>query len=428
MEAVREWRTPNHVVPKRRVYVSASSSHGHIDAYAHVVPVTPQHLWNNYKNGAMSANPPISILPSMSEAPAKPNPFPLTAAQLSGNFCETLFYGMYLVTCTFCARTLLITGSGREERWLRWHEIRWMMAIVAILLFAICTFDTAIGLLHNFHAFVESNDAETELLDIADWINIARSVNQTIAMILGDFVLIYRCWIVYGRRWLVITPSLILYLGNLAMAAKLIEVEANPKTLRGISLNSDQIRPWWLAFFAIVAVQNTLTTGILIWRIWRVEKQSERLMHPSLGSVMNQPRHLSKVIRVIAESGAAYTTCVFVTFLVSVTHSNALYPTSDMTLIATGIAFNVILVRSSARRDHQFTLFDQNERSTIFDASNPTSGSTTIGNSINLNKPSKPQDIELVGMKSEMHSMDRRSSHDGIYPVGVKITTSVVQS
>ncbi|KAF5347892.1 hypothetical protein D9756_010197 [Leucocoprinus leucothites] len=265
----------------------------------------------------------------MSNTTTNPNPFPLTAAQLSGNFCETLFYGMYLVTFTFCARTLLITGSGREERWLRLHEIRWTMMIVALTLFAICTFDTAIGLLHNFHAFVQSEDAEKELLNIADWINIARSVNQTVAMILGDFVLIYRCWIVYGRRWLVITPSLILYLGNLAMAAKLIEVEANPKTHRDISLNSSQIRPWWLAFFAITAIQNILTTAILIWRIWRVEKQSERFMNHS-GSMVHQPRHLRKVIRVIAESGAAYTTCVFVTFLVSVTQSNALYPTSDM--------------------------------------------------------------------------------------------------
>jgi len=35
-------------------------------------------------------------------------------------------------------------------------------------------------------------------------------------------------------------------------------------------------------------------------------------------------------MRVIAESGAAYTTCVLVTFAVSATNSNAMYPASDM--------------------------------------------------------------------------------------------------
>lgn len=150
-------------------------------------------------------------------------------------------------------------------------------------------------------------------------------------------------------------PSIILYLGGVSMAIKLIQVEADPATHKQISLNSSQIRPWWTAFFVITAAQNTLTTckpplssvivllkpcktdspvphllpsAILIWRIWRVEKQSEKYI--SRSGTMNQPRHLRKVIRVIAESGAAYTTMVFITFLVSVTKSNALYPTSDM--------------------------------------------------------------------------------------------------
>lgn len=60
---------------------------------------------------------------------------------------------------------------------------------------------------------------------------------------------------------MIIIPSLILFLGGVAMAIKLIEVEANPATQKAISLNSSQIRPWWLAFFAITAFQNTLTTS-----------------------------------------------------------------------------------------------------------------------------------------------------------------------
>jgi hypothetical protein len=48
------------------------------------------------------------------------------------------------------------------------------MAIVAITLFAIQTFDVALGILHNFHAFVESSDPEKTFLNISDWINIAR--------------------------------------------------------------------------------------------------------------------------------------------------------------------------------------------------------------------------------------------------------------
>jgi hypothetical protein len=98
----------------------------------------------------------------------------ITAAQLLGNFCETLFFGIYLVTCVFCAPTLPSTKHGQEERLLRPSEIRWFTVVVAITLFSIQTFDVAIGLLHNFHAFVESDNPKTVFLENSDWINIAR--------------------------------------------------------------------------------------------------------------------------------------------------------------------------------------------------------------------------------------------------------------
>jgi len=49
-----------------------------------------------------------------------------------------------------------------------------MLTIIAFVLFSICTFDTTLGLLHNFHAFIDSEDPEREFRNIADWINIAR--------------------------------------------------------------------------------------------------------------------------------------------------------------------------------------------------------------------------------------------------------------
>lgn len=82
---------------------------------------------------------------------------------------------MYLVSCIFCARTLLLTG--REERWRSVAEIRWFMLGVAISLFWISTFDVAIGLYHNIQAFVLYKGPEGPagpLSDVRDWVNIAR--------------------------------------------------------------------------------------------------------------------------------------------------------------------------------------------------------------------------------------------------------------
>jgi hypothetical protein len=78
-------------------------------------------------------------------------------------------------------------------------------------------------------------------------------------MIVGDFVLIYRCFIVYGRRWLAIAVSFTLYLAGIAMAVKLMQVEITTSNA-AITINSNVIKPWWSAFFAITAAQNVLTT------------------------------------------------------------------------------------------------------------------------------------------------------------------------
>ncbi|KAJ7191842.1 hypothetical protein GGX14DRAFT_406807 [Mycena pura] len=141
--------------------------------------------------------------------------------------------------------------------------------------------------------------AAQELADVSDWINIARSspfnnslksVTQAIQMILGDLVLI-------------ITPSFILYLGSVAISIKLIEVEASLDHAKNTS-NSSVIAPWWIAFFGITVVQNIWTTGLLIWPIWRVEHESAKYRVTGIGN--SQPQ-LRIVIRIIAESGCAYT-------------------------------------------------------------------------------------------------------------------------
>ncbi|KAF7378449.1 hypothetical protein MSAN_00271900 [Mycena sanguinolenta] len=294
------------------------------------------------------------------------NAFPITEAQLTGHYFETLGYGIYFVTCCLCVQTLFWIPQPGGERLRRRSEIRWLLVSVFAFLFVVSTFDDIIGLVHMILAFVKykgPGGASGELTNIHEWINIVRSFDQIGIMIVGDFVLIYRCFIVYGRRWPAIAVSFILYLAGIAMGIKLMYVEITTSDA-AITLNSNVIKPWWSAFFAITAAQNVLTTSLLVWRIWRVEHQNEKFRASRNTSLplapVNQP--LRKVIRVIAESGLAYSTLVFVTFVVSVCNSNTLYPVSDAALQATGITFNVIIIRSTPRRDDEFIDFDQAER------------------------------------------------------------------
>ncbi|KAF7344674.1 hypothetical protein MVEN_01627600 [Mycena venus] len=322
--------------------------------------------------------PPYSMIAPRDDS----NTFPITEAQLTGNYFETLTYGIYLATCYLAAQPLFwIPQPGEEERLRRRSEIRWMLVSVFCLLFVVNTFDDIIGLVHIIVAFVKytgPGGAKGEFTSIHEWINVVRNFTQTVNMIVGDFVLIYRCYIVYGRRWRPIALSFMLYLAGIAMTVKLMLVQITTRN-DAITLTSNVIMPWWSAFFAITAAQNILTTSLLVWRIWRIEHQNEKYR---AGTFSFAPIHrppLRKVIRVIAESGLAYSTMVLLTFVVSVCNSNALYPMADATLQVVGITFNVIIIRSTPRRDGEFADFDQTQRRIAGQAEGPGGGRALSG-------------------------------------------------
>ncbi|KAJ7315419.1 hypothetical protein DFH08DRAFT_820673 [Mycena albidolilacea] len=114
-----------------------------------------------------------------------------------------------------------------------------------------------------------------------------------------------------------------------------------------ITLTSDVIRPWTSAFFAITAAQNILTTciqvclfsipiaysrvlALFVWRIWRVEHQNEKFRAGNTS--LSVPTHQPDICN------------------------------SNTTLQVTGITFNVIIIRSTPRRDDESPNFYQLEQ------------------------------------------------------------------
>ncbi|KXN85600.1 hypothetical protein AN958_11108 [Leucoagaricus sp. SymC.cos] len=331
----------------------------------------------------------------------------LPAAQLAGIFCDAVFYGMFLVTFTGSIRVLLMKGRGKDERWCRPNEIRWMMAIFALLLFINCTLDIAMGFSRNFRAFVKSKNPLATLTSPTDWTNIGQ-VRITIAL-----QSMKRCWIVYGRRWLVIVPSVLLYLAHVANTLRVFSMMGaaggvptvrNPKAFQAF-------RTALLVFCALVSAQNVVTTGTLIWRIWQVERSQAKVF-----KFGDRPRYFYRISAVLAESGAAYTAVVLIVLGCAAASSPALYVVETLMVQTAGIAFNLILVRCSPERDHQFTTYHNKETATVQALNQST---TLASDSTVFSRRSKRHDIELNGV-----DYDGRSSNND-FERGIKISKKV---
>lgn len=262
--------------------------------------------------------------------------FQLPEAQIVGLFMECVAYGMFLVTFGLCMRALLCRREQLAPKAAK--DINWGMLIVALLMFLFASFDVAFGLRHNLDAFVYYSGpggAAEEFKDIGYWVNVMKTVDFVGQTTVGDAILIYRCYMVYARRWVVILlPALI---WGMTLAAGIVMTWVECTTQQDAQLQDPRITPWLNTLTVCTLVLNVLVTTLIVWRIWRVKSKST-------GATVN-PRRLSRVMRIILDSGLLYTVCVVTFFGTVLAGSNAQYGVSDVVVQVIGITFNLIIIR-----------------------------------------------------------------------------------
>ncbi|TFK38521.1 hypothetical protein BDQ12DRAFT_582127, partial [Crucibulum laeve] len=270
--------------------------------------------------------------------------FPITEAQLWGLFLESIAYGIYLVTVAYCAQALLRSSAG----WKRLDEINWSMVIVAILLFCLASLDLMFGFYNNLKAFITfgniKDGALNEFTDISSWVNVMKSVTLVVQTMIGDGILVYRCWVVYNKSWLLTGFSFILWLGGVFCTIYIIYIESTLHTKALV--NSSKLAPVITAFWSITISLNIITTALLVARIWKADRDNNAYgIHSSSTGYTHRPSALKNVMRSVIESGLLYTVTAFISFVVYIVGSTAAYPVTDVEVQIIGIAFNLIIIR-----------------------------------------------------------------------------------
>ncbi|KAJ6482981.1 hypothetical protein C8R47DRAFT_1133449 [Mycena vitilis] len=266
--------------------------------------------------------------------------FPPAESQLITQFLESIFWGIYVVTFAFCLAALLRT----QNRWMRPAEVSKPMLVVTILMGCIATFDVCLTFLINLNAFVFYNGPggpKAAFDNTSGWMDIMGTVDVILQTVLGDIMLIYRCWIVYGRWWIAITVPVVLAIAGLVCIGLMIFLEV---TLPAASQFDSPYKQVVVSTWALTICINVVTTSLILFRIWRVDRLNAGLvgqqteMHSSNGAYHNAKR-------IIIESGLMYTTIATATASAYISGSNAFAPLSGIDVQMIGIAFNLILIR-----------------------------------------------------------------------------------
>ncbi|KAI0292631.1 hypothetical protein B0F90DRAFT_1920266 [Multifurca ochricompacta] len=219
-------------------------------------------------------------------------------AALIGFACEAVAYGAYCVL--FILTMLLLSKMKRAKR-----DINTPITIASIFLFLVCTAHFAIEFNHYYTTLqaigVNHFADETNPLLGADLL-------ISLADLIGDAILIYRCWLIWGKNYFVIIiPSLCAVAGFACLAESLhLLLGINPTA--PVAPNS--LVPLATAGYSLPLATNVLVTLLIISRIWYLSPVS----NPNLRGIPPPSRTARHVIDIVVESGALYlvTQAIFV--------------------------------------------------------------------------------------------------------------------
>lgn len=304
----------------------------------------------------------------------------LSSAQLIALFLESTFWGIHVITYFSCISTLFF----EEEGLLKPANRRRHIAVVGTILLGLGTLSQALIVYHTYSAFVthagSPGGAEARFKKPPEWLNSLRTVLLLVTTMLGDAIMIWRCWIVYYRSFLAVALPSLLWLACIGMAVGGVGTALTKEDSAVTLISAPALRPFITAFWVFTFTLNLITTAQIVYRLLSVERQNrESRVTTGLGTRSGQSmeransqwtgqRH-SKIMDAactIIESGTVFLVGTFLCLVVFVTVPNGLYPVSDVLQQLAGTAFNMIVIRSASRDRHARLVQDVSNRSISF--------------------------------------------------------------
>ncbi|PBK89758.1 hypothetical protein ARMGADRAFT_313677 [Armillaria gallica] len=208
---------------------------------------------------------------------------------------------------------------------------RRVMVVAIVLLFIVTTINVSFNWSYISSGFIDNGQSfwsKYSVLVFSENIFLGMGITGAINTILADSIMIWRCWMVWGRRWLVVLPPILLLISGIVL--KLID------TYQEYTAGSDNVLAFVL-YLSFTLATTIWCTTLIIYRILVVVRGSD-----GVGGGVAVYRH---VIEVLIESSALYSVFLILLMAFEVRGDWAGYYVDAMTGIARGIAPTLLVGR-----------------------------------------------------------------------------------
>jgi magnesium-transporting ATPase (P-type) len=270
----------------------------------------------------------------------------IDVAELAGIIIEGILYGMFVIL-TALSLYILLSRSRRGGA-----KVNKPMVVTSLLMFALATSQVIVDCIAMFDPFIKMTRPER----IAEFKNNSLPINASkhgiffTMMLLGDAIVIYRCFIIWGRRWLVIVLPALLSVASGAIAY--MTVWASEHLVEGKEINKRAYKLGVvLLTFSLAA--NVTATSLIAYRVWKSET-NYLAPHDPVGNHRTEGG-LKTFLRVTVESGVLNIgyLCAYIGVLYSSKISGATAVVACLATPMVGIVFSLVIVQVGLRASQE---------------------------------------------------------------------------
>ncbi|KAK0493877.1 hypothetical protein EDD18DRAFT_1464663 [Armillaria luteobubalina] len=247
-------------------------------------------------------------------------------------YLSTFLYGAYVVVACHCSLVLYHRYKTKRP-----HKYLLGTHIALFLLIAWrCT--TTIARTLNGIIHLELHGGAFSLyLSSSAW-SLVENTPWVLVTVVADAFLVYRTYIVWMQKCLIIAVPLFLFAADIATGIYFLVNLAGPTTTFHELIHISTV------FAAVTLAANIICTALISFRIWRVRRSIPVKRQGS------DPLH--GVITLIVESAAVYTVVLIAQIITQGFESYTCFVLFDVQCPIIGIVFSMIIIRVSRGQSH----------------------------------------------------------------------------
>lgn len=263
---------------------------------------------------------------------AQTSNIPLDTASVISTVLEGMLYGFSLLMFIGTSWALFRRNVSRAAN-LRMATVACSLLLFSTAHMIIDIIRTDEGLVQQRSTFLGGPIAFFS--DVAQWSFVYKNLLYTLQTLVGDGVVIYRCYVVWQSWYIIIIPCVMWCSVAVTGAGSVYSI--SQATVNKEDIFAPGTGPWITSFLAATLFTNLLSTSLLAYRIWSIGR---RMTNVALATGIVWP-----IVRVILDAGILYSLSLLAALVCFIAQNHGHYVLLDMIMPIISITFYMVIIR-----------------------------------------------------------------------------------